>query len=159
MPRRRPAARRPYRARIPVRFSEIDRAGIVYYPRFFHYFHIAFEEFFADHVGVPYHEMIDGRRLGFPTVHVECDYRVPLAFGDVLRVEVSVARVGSSSVDFRYRIRRGRSARVAAEAVVTVVCVDMDTFRPMPVPAFCRRVFLRHLDPGAKPRRKRRVRG
>ena len=159
MPRRRLPAARPYHARLPVRFSEIDRAGIVYYPRFFHYFHIAFEEFFADRVGVPYHVMIDERRIGFPTVHVACDYRSPLAFGDMLRIEVSVARVGSSSVDFRYRIRRGRSAAVAAEALVTVVCVDMDTFRPMPVPKRYRAVFLRNLDgaaaaPGMRARRR-----
>ena len=28
----------------PVRFADVDHAGIVYYPRFFHLFHLAFEE-------------------------------------------------------------------------------------------------------------------
>jgi 4-hydroxybenzoyl-CoA thioesterase len=148
-----------YSASVRVRFAEIDRAGIVYYPRFFHYFHIAFEEFFADRVGVPYHVMIDEKRIGFPTVHVECDYREPLEFGDVLDVGVSVARMGDSSVDFRYRLRRGRSAKVAAEALVTVVCVDMDTFRPMRVPAFCRKVFLRYAEDRSKAPRAPRRRG
>ena len=37
-----------YEAEVPVRFAEIDRAGIVYYPRWFHYLHVAFEEFCAD---------------------------------------------------------------------------------------------------------------
>ena len=36
-----------YESRQPVRFSDIDRAGIVYYPRFFDYWHRAFEDFFA----------------------------------------------------------------------------------------------------------------
>jgi 4-hydroxybenzoyl-CoA thioesterase len=30
-----------------IRFGDIDRAGIVYYQRFMHYFHVALEEFFA----------------------------------------------------------------------------------------------------------------
>jgi len=135
-----------YAASVKVRFSEIDRAGIVYYPRFFHYFHIAFEEFFEDRVGVPYHRLIDRDRVGFPTVHAECDYREPLEFGDVLRVGISVERIGRSSVVFLYRLSRSPRARPAAEARVTVVCVDMDTFRPIPVPARCRRAFLRHME-------------
>jgi len=149
-----------YTARIPVRFAEIDRAGIVYYPRFFHYFHVAFEEFFADRVGVPYNVLLDRDRVGFPTVHAECDYRAPLRFGDVLRVDVSVEKMGRSSVVFLYRLRRSARARPAAEARITVVCVDMDAFRPIPIPARCRKAFLRHHEkPAAAPVRARETTG
>ena len=138
---------RRYEAVVPVRFAEIDRAGIVYYPRFFHYLHVAFEEFFADRVGVPYPEMIDRRRVGFPTVHAECDYRKPLRYGDRLRIGVAVERIGRTSVTFRYRIRTGRGP--AAEARTTVVCVDLDSFRPRAIPRDCREAFARHRAGGA----------
>jgi len=141
---------RPYVAKVKVRFGDIDRAGIVYYPRYFHYFHVAFEEFFADRVGVPYHVLLDDRRVGFPSVHVECDYLSPLRFGDVLEVRISVVRIGGSSVTFRYRARARR--RRVAEARATVVCVDMDTFRPKRIPAGLRRAFARHLEPARKAR-------
>ena len=141
---------RPFEARVPVRFAEIDRAGIAYYPRFFHYFHVAFEEFFAGRVGVPYPEMIDRRRVGFPTVHAECDYRSPLRYGDLLRIRVSVERIGRTSTVFLYRVRTGRG--LAAEARITVVCVDMDTFRPRSIPRDCLRVFRRHRT-GSRARR------
>ena len=36
----------PFEFATPVRFADVDHAGIVYYPRFFHYFHMAFEELF-----------------------------------------------------------------------------------------------------------------
>jgi len=148
-----------YSAGVRVRFGEIDRAGIVYYPRFFHYFHIAFEEFFSDCVGVAYHVMLDEKRIGFPAVHVECDYRAPLKFGDHLEVRISVVKVGRSSVTFRYRVWNKADAREAAEARVTVVCVSMDTFRPMAVPGPYRAAFLRYLDdgdaPAAAPRRRK----
>jgi 4-hydroxybenzoyl-CoA thioesterase len=138
---------RPYAAAVKVRFGDIDRAGIVYYPRYFHYFHVAFEEFFADRVGVPYHVLLDEKRVGFPSVHVECDYRAPLRFGDVLQVGITVVRIGGSSVTFRYRVRARR--RLVAEARVTVVSVDMDTIPPRRNPAGIRRVFERHLDAGS----------
>jgi 4-hydroxybenzoyl-CoA thioesterase len=145
-----------YTASVPVRFAEIDRAGIVYYPRFFHYFHIAFEEFFAGRVGVPYNVLLDRDRVGFPTVRAECDYRSPIRFGDVLRVEVSVERLGRTSVVFLYRLRRSPRAPVSAEARVTVVCVDMDAFRPIPIPPRCRRAFERHREPAPPRSRPRR---
>ena len=42
----------PFRAPIKVCFSDIDNAGIVYYPRFTHYFHLAMEEFFSSEMGM-----------------------------------------------------------------------------------------------------------
>lgn len=135
---------RSYEAVLPVRFAEIDRAGIVYYPRFFHYLHVAFEEFFADRVGTPYPEMLDRRRVGFPTVRAECEYRSPLKYGDRIRIRVGVERIGRTSVVFLYRVRTARG--LSAEARITTVCVDMDDFRPRPLPRDCRRAFEAHLS-------------
>ena len=35
-----------YRASVRARFGDEDHAGIVYYPRYFDFFHCAFEDFF-----------------------------------------------------------------------------------------------------------------
>ena len=91
----------PFRTQSQVRFGDVDHAGIVYYPQFFIYFHEAFEDFF-EHNGHSYSELLNVRRLGFPTVHIEADYQAPLQYGDALDVEVSVPRVGDSSANFRY---------------------------------------------------------
>ncbi len=42
-----------FHTRIKVRFGDEDHAGIVYFPRFLHFFHCAFEDFF-DEQGHPY---------------------------------------------------------------------------------------------------------
>ena len=50
----------PFVHRLPVRFADIDHAGIVYYPRFFHFFHVAFEELWRARIGPrAYSELID----------------------------------------------------------------------------------------------------
>ena len=36
---------------ILVRFSDLDPAGIAYYPNLVNFLHVAFEDFFAGHVG------------------------------------------------------------------------------------------------------------
>jgi 4-hydroxybenzoyl-CoA thioesterase len=126
-----------------VRFGDVDRAGIAYYPRYFHWYHVAFEEWFEREIGVPYRVLIEERRLGFPTVRIVAEYRSPLRFGDDAVIEVSVRRVGRTSVVFRYRARNATTGREAAEATITVVCVNMDTFRPARIPAALRKAFLR----------------
>ena len=133
-----------YETRIKVRFGDIDHAGIVYYPRIINYFHVAFEEFFSDRVGLPYHELLDIRKLGFPSVKVDVDFRKTMAFGDVARVEIQTVRMGDSSVTMRYRIRREGAQEVCVEALITTVCVDMDTFRPARIPDDLRTVFNYH---------------
>ncbi|MBI4231100.1 MAG: acyl-CoA thioesterase [Planctomycetes bacterium] len=138
----------PFVARVPVRFGDIDRAGIVYYPRVLHYLHVAFEEFFARSVGIPYHRVIDRLRVGFPTVHLEADFLGPLHHGDSLRISLAVAAIGRTSVRFEYVIRRPGARTPAVRASLTAVSVDMRRFRPVPVPSALRRAFARHAPRG-----------
>ncbi len=133
-----------YETRIKVRFGDIDHAGIVYYPRIINYFHVAFEEFFSDRVGLPYHELLDRRKLGFPSVKVDVDFHKTMAFGDVARVEIRTVRMGDSSLTHRYRIRREGAPEVCVEALITTVCVDMATFRPTRIPDDLRTAFDYH---------------
>jgi 4-hydroxybenzoyl-CoA thioesterase len=133
-----------YETSLKVRFGDIDHAGIVYYPRIINYFHVAFEEFFSDRVGLPYNELLDDRRLGFPSVKVDVDFRVTLAFGDKARVEIQTVRLGNSSLTLRYRIRKEGSEEVCVEARITTVCVNMDTFEPTRIPDDLRTVFTYH---------------
>lgn len=136
---------RPYIGRVQVRFGDVDRAGIVYYPRIFDYFHQVFEGFFEEKVGIPYPEVIGGAlRAGFPAVRWEVDFLSPLKYGDRLPVRFQVARIGRTSIAFRYEIRRG--AKPLVHALGTTVCVDMRTFRAKPIPPRLRRVFSRFLE-------------
>jgi len=79
-----------FRKTIKVCFSDIDNAGIVYYPRFLHYFHLAVEEFFGCELGVDYAEVLHQRNISFPTVHVEADFRQRMKYGDHIGIEVAV---------------------------------------------------------------------
>src|SRR3990170_3022435 len=91
-----------------IRFDDVDGAGIVYYPQFFHLCHAAFEDFFDTAAPVSYPELVRDRRLGFPTVHLESTFKAPLAYGDVAVVELTVEHIGRTSVTFGYDVRRKR---------------------------------------------------
>ena len=132
----------PFRTQVQVRFGDVDHAGIVYYPQFFIYFHEAFEDFF-DENGFAYHVMLNQRHVGFPTVHIETDYKLPLRYGDALNVELTVPRIGTRSATFRYVGYRHRDGQHAATAEITCACVGMQTFRATPIPEDLRALFTR----------------
>jgi 4-hydroxybenzoyl-CoA thioesterase len=120
----------------PVRFADIDHAGIVYYPRFFHFFHVAFEELWRARIGpAAYSDIIDKDRIGFPAVRAECDYKAPLKFGDTADIEVSIPRLGTKSITFRYRIFRSADRVLCAEGQVVCAVVDLAKFVAVAIPA------------------------
>jgi 4-hydroxybenzoyl-CoA thioesterase len=146
----------PFTFTTPVRFADVDHAGIVYYPRFFHLFHLAFEELFRQRIGPrAYLDILDRRRVGFPAVRAEADYQAPLRFGDTVDVELTVSRLGTKSITFRYRVHRvadGDRPRVqAAEGQVVCAVTDLTRFVAIPVPddvAALLRDLVEGLDPG-----------
>jgi 4-hydroxybenzoyl-CoA thioesterase len=135
-----------FTAEIKVRFADVDHAGIVYYPRYFHYFHVAMEDLFDREFGRSYPEVLDVEKVGFPAVHTEADYRVPTRYGDVLRIRITCIRIGTRSVTLRYRATRAADGVECAEGRVTTACVDMATFGSMDVPERYRAFFARFLE-------------
>ena len=120
---------------LPVRFADVDHAGIVYYPRFFHYFHVAFEELWRARIGAhAYRDLIDRDRVGFPAVRAECEFSSPLRFGDTAEIEITVPRLGTKSITFRYRIRRADDGQPCADGTVICAVVDLARFVAVPVP-------------------------
>ena len=127
-----------FRSKLKIRFGDIDRAGIVYYPRFMHYFHVALEEFFISELQIQYHEVIENHRMGLPTVHLETDFSRPFSYGDDIEIEVAVRKIGNSSITFGYRVfKEGQLApRIIGHNVT--VCLNMDTFKKMKIPDWLR---------------------
>jgi YbgC/YbaW family acyl-CoA thioester hydrolase len=129
--------------RMTVRFGEVDAAGIVYYPNFFDYYHRAFEEFFAASAQIAYDRLMREERLGFPAVHVESDFKVPLRHGDVFDVEMEIQRIGRSSFTSGYRIRRG--GVLCATASIVTAAINLDTMNSVPLPDKYRVALERYL--------------
>ena len=123
---------------IEVRFGDCDPAGIVYFPRFFALFHDAMETWFSARLGLRYAEVVVGRKIGFPAVHTEADFKVPCALGDAIFVELRVARLGRSAIDLVYAVR-GADGGLRLTGATTCVVLDLDPASPgfrksMPIP-------------------------
>jgi 4-hydroxybenzoyl-CoA thioesterase len=134
-----------YTQRITVRFDDVDYAQIVYFPRLFGYCHWVFEDFFGKEAGISYADLLIKRRVGFPTVHSHADFKVPMRFGDVCRVEMETLKLGKSSLTNRYQLHLGETRRLCAEVEIVHVAIDMDSMKSVNIPEDIRVVFLNHL--------------
>ena len=135
-----------FSAEFSVRFGEIDQARVVYYPRFFHYFHQAFEEWFAGALGVSYPDLVLKENVGFPSVRVETEFLTPLRYGDRIRVDLELVDIGRTSITVGYTLVRLTDGAVSARATIKNVAIDNDTFKPVPITDAWRRRFEKFRD-------------
>ena len=115
-----------------IRFSHCDPAGIVYFVNFFDMVGGVVEDWFREAIALPFQEMHLQRRIGFPIVNTGCEFFRPAHLGDTLRLELSIAKLGRSSIEFALRGSVGGEEKFRARHKVAMV--SLDTFRALPIP-------------------------
>ena len=130
---------------IPVRVGHVDPAGIAYFPRIYDYVHDVFEELWEHHVGERYYRILCDRKMGFPLVHSEVDFKSPLRFGDRPVVRVTCFKLGRSSLGLRYLFKLDET--LCVDARMTTACIDLATMKSIEMPARYRERFETILEP------------
>ena len=126
-----------------IRFSHCDPAGIVYFVNFFDMVGGVVEDWFREAVGLPFQEMHLERRVGFPIVNTGCEFFRPARLGDTLRLELAIAKLGRSSIEFEVRGSVGGEEKLRARHKVAMV--SLDSFRAAPIPNDMRDKVLAYL--------------
>lgn len=127
-----------------IRFHHCDPAGIVFYPQYFILFHELLEDWFNRGLGLNYADLISKARRGLPTAHIDCDFRIPSKIGDTVQMQLSVKRVGNTSLSLLVRVCAGAEVRVTANQVL--VLISLEDGSVLPIPADLRQRFERFLE-------------
>ena len=123
-------------ARTRVGFSDTDAQGIVYYGRYNPYFDLARVEYL--------------RRLELLHLHADIDfvlranvveYFAPAVFDDELEVFCRVSRIGRTSMTYEFAAFKVPEGTVLVTAHQTLVFIDRETRRPIPIPGEYRTPF------------------
>ena len=122
----------PFRTQRLIRFSHCDPAGIVFFVNFFEMISGIVEDWFREAVHLPFQAMHLERRIGFPIVSTGCEFFRPCHLGDTLVLELAIARLGRSSIEFDIRGRVEGDEKFRARHKVALV--SLDTFKPLPIP-------------------------
>ena len=116
----------------PIRFSHCDPAGIVFFPQYLVMFNNHVEDWVTDGLGISYAHLLGTRRVGLPTVHLQCDFTAISRMGDLVTYGVSIQRLGTRSLELALYCRCGDELRVQVRQ--TLVCTSLDTHRAIVLP-------------------------
>lgn len=117
-----------------VRWSDTDRAGIIYYGQFLRFFEIAETELFRS-VGLPYSDVFERFDIWLPRVQIHFDFRKPLLLDDLIEVSAYVGRFGTKSLTLRFEVNKKGETQLVAEGHVVLACVSRSSFKSVSIPA------------------------
>jgi YbgC/YbaW family acyl-CoA thioester hydrolase len=116
-----------------VRWSDIDRAGIIYYGQFLRFFEIAETELFRS-VGLSYSEVFEKFDIWLPRVQIHFDFRKPLVLDDLIEVSAYIGRFGTKSLTLRLEVNKKGEGDLVADGHIVLACVSRSTFKSVAVP-------------------------
>ncbi|MEP5152691.1 thioesterase family protein [Planktotalea sp.] len=106
-----------------VRFQHCDPAGIVFYPRYYEMLNLTVEHFFDRCVGYSFNRLQRDLQVTVPTVRMETDFFVPSVLEDELSFQLSLVRIGRSSLNLQIECHCAGTLRL--RALITLVCIDV----------------------------------
>ena len=132
----------------PIRFSDCDPAGIVFYPQYFVMLNDLVEAWFDEGLGIAYADLVGRRRIGLPSVRLEVDFTAVSRMGDAVELALGVERLGGASLTLAHTITgAGGERRMAMRQVL--VSTSLDTHRAVELPADVRTAIARQLPAAA----------
>lgn len=110
-----------------VEFSDTDMAGIVHFTAFLRYMEAAEHAFFRS-LGFSIHTTGFTEPIGWPRVHVDCDFSYPLRFEDIVEISLSVREKRQKSIVYGFVFRKlnEEPPREVARGSLAVACVTRD---------------------------------
>lgn len=118
---------------VRVRYAETDRMGLLHHANYATYFEMGRTELLRAR-GNSYREVEDA---GFflVIVNLECKFRQPARYDDLLTLRTTVARVTHVKIVHEYKLFR--DGLLLTEGTTTLACVDRDG-KPQALPELLR---------------------
>jgi acyl-CoA thioester hydrolase len=120
----------PFVHRLRVRFHECDPQGVVFNAHYFAYFDVALTEMWRAAFG-SYQSVVD-QGTDVVVVEAAAKYRAPARFDDEIDVELSIARLGTTSMTTETAVRR--DGELLVEGRLVHVFVDPATMAKQEIP-------------------------
>ncbi len=111
-----------------VEFVDTDVAGIMHFSNFFRFME-ATEHAFYRSLGFSVHAFqpeSGGPNIGWPRVHAEADFHLPLTFEEEVEIELLVEEVRNKSIHYQFRFWKtppDQAKALAATGKFSVVCI------------------------------------
>jgi acyl-CoA thioester hydrolase len=113
-----------------VEFCETDAAGIAHFSSLIIYMEQAEHALLrsvglsvaASHSTLGMNDQLATVAYSWPRVKVDCDFRSPARFEDVILIQSSIAQLGSKSITYQHQLTIG-STKIATGKMTSVCCI------------------------------------
>ncbi len=120
-----------------VRWSDCDPLGIIWYGAYLKLFEAAEHEMLRA-CGLPFEELRVRRGVWIPRKAFRVEFHQPAQMDELLTIRTWIAKIGTTSLTFRFDAVRASDGAPRASAELTVVNVEKGTMAKRPVPEFVR---------------------
>lgn len=114
---------------IRVRYAECDPMGFLHHSRYFEYFEMGRTELLRAS-GFRYRDL-EERGVLFVVTKIECRFRRPAAYDDLLKLQIKIVRQGRARIDHEYKLYR--DGVLLCEAATVLACINRQG-QPIPIP-------------------------
>ena len=121
-----------FRTEKMIRFHHCDPTGVVFFPQYLVLCHEVIEDWIENGLKIGFRNLLKNLGLCTPTVNLHCDFIAPSRFGERLSFDLTVLRLGNSSI--RLAIRAHLSDQVRMRAELVIVLTELAVFRAVPIP-------------------------
>lgn len=90
--------------------------GVVYYSNYLVWFEVARAELLRK-AGFVYRSIEEEMELRLMVAEARCRYKSPARYDDMVEVDCTITQLGSSSITFAYKVRRGKDLLAEAETM------------------------------------------
>jgi len=137
---------KPFVVRRRIAFRDCDPAGIVYTPRFFDPMATgAMDLFMMELIGPMGQRMEEFTQLATPAKAVELVFHKPSPLGALIDITVNCADIGRSTFGMGLVATDAEGDQLFSGRL-TIICVDRDTFKAIPVPELLKEKLLPYLS-------------
>lgn len=122
-----------YSHKLRSRYGETDQMGYVYYGRYLEYFEEARTEMIRS-LGFPYAKLEESGVM-LPVIHTEVDYKAPIYYDELMRVEVMLFEVPTVRLETFYKVYTDRQSQPHIKGNVSLCFMKENTRKPCRAPS------------------------
>lgn len=116
-----------------VRYAEADSQGIVFNAHYLTYFDTAITEY-VRHIGYDYQALVSHQGLDFHVMKSTIEYLAPVYFDDEIKIGVSPAKIGNSSLTWGLSVYRKGQSECLTRGEIIWVCAKVNEHKSHPIP-------------------------
>ncbi|MEW4488109.1 thioesterase family protein [Thalassoglobus sp. JC818] len=105
-----------------VRYCETDAMGVLHHMNYIQYYEMARTEYFRANGGN--YRLMEERGLFLVIVDVQCKYKKPAKYDDLLTLRVRVSRMSGAKLEHEYEVLRGEELLATGSTVLA--CLNRD---------------------------------